>query len=63
MRNQNGNAVVGLPILICSTAAVFGWAWNIVKICDSDFSHITGMLIVRIIGIFIAPIGAVLGYF
>lgn len=62
MRNQNGNAVVGLLILICSIAAAFGWGWNIVKIVNSDFGHITGILIVRIIGIFVAPLGVVLGY-
>lgn len=39
-----------------------GWIANIVKLVGMDFGSITGMLIVRAIGIFIAPLGAVLGY-
>lgn len=50
--------VLGLGIL-----AVGGWVWNIVKIISTDFSNITGMLIARVIGVFLAPLGAVLGFF
>jgi len=46
--------------LVCAGAV--GWVWNIVKIMDSAMP-ITGMLIVRIIGVFMAPLGAILGYF
>lgn len=39
-----------------------GWVWNIVKIIGTGFDVFTGMLIARCIGVFIAPLGAVLGY-
>ena len=39
-----------------------GWIWNIVKIVQSGFDVITGMLIARCIGVFVAPLGAVLGF-
>ena len=39
-----------------------GWVWNIVKIIGTGFDVFTGMLIVRCIGVVIAPLGAVLGY-
>ena len=39
-----------------------GWVANIVKLVGMDFGAITGLLIVRAIGIFIAPLGAVMGY-
>jgi hypothetical protein len=39
-----------------------GWVWNIVKIIGTGFDVLTGMLIARCIGVFIAPLGAVLGY-
>lgn len=42
--------------------AGFGWVMNIVKICTSDVLF-TGMNLVRAIGIFIAPIGAIMGFF
>ena len=41
---------------------VFGWIWNIVKLVNSGFDVINGMLIARAIGIFVAPLGSVLGY-
>jgi hypothetical protein len=44
-------------------AAVVGWILNIVAIAGSSFDVLSGMLILRVIGIFVAPLGAVLGYF
>lgn len=44
-------------------AAVVGWIMNIVAIAGSSFDVIGGMLVLRIVGIFVAPLGAVLGYF
>lgn len=45
-------AVIGLGFI--------GWVLNLVQIADTD--HFTGMLILRAIGIFVAPLGAVLGW-
>ena len=39
-----------------------GWIANVVKIIGTGFDVFTCMLIVRCIGVFIAPLGAVLGY-
>ena len=35
---------------------------NIIKIVNTGFDVFTGMLIARCIGVFVAPVGAVLGY-
>lgn len=43
-------------------AAVVGWIANIVKIVGVISDPITGMFILRVVGIFVAPLGAVLGY-
>ena len=40
-----------------------GWVSNIIKIIDTGFADFNGMLIARCIGVFMAPLGAVLGYF
>ena len=40
---------------------VFGWGMNILKLIDAN--AIDGMVIARAIGIFVAPLGAILGYF
>ena len=39
-----------------------GWIWNVVKIAQSDFV-LTGMFVLRLIGVFVAPLGAIIGYF
>lgn len=63
MKNQKGNAVIGVIFLIAIVIAGFaGWVLNIVKLADMDFAHITGMIVLRAIGILMAPLGAVLGY-
>lgn len=56
-------ALVIVPILI-ALAAIYGWIANIVKIIGSlDDPTVTPMLIARVVGAFVAPIGAVLGFF
>ena len=44
--------------IIC--AAVFGWGWNIVRLAQSE--SLTGMSVLRTIGIFAFPLGCVLGF-
>jgi len=43
-------------------AAIVGWVMNIITIAHSSFDVLTGMLILRIVGIFVGPLGAILGY-
>lgn len=50
---------VGFPLIL---AAIFGWGWNVVKIATSDF-ELTGILIARVIGVFVPPVGSIIGYF
>lgn len=51
--------VLWLAIFI---AAGYGWVMNIVKIVDLGFEPWTGMVIFRCVGVFLPPLGAVLGY-
>jgi len=62
MKHSNFARNFILIYLAVFLVAVYGWVQNIVIIATSDF-EVTGMLIVRIIGVFVAPLGAVLGYF
>ena len=39
-----------------------GWIRNVIAVVHSDFSHIDGMTVVRVIGIPAAPLGAVVGW-
>lgn len=48
-------------LAIVLLAPLVGWIANIVKLVGSNFDPITGLVVARIIGIFVAPLGAVLG--
>lgn len=63
MKNQKGYASFQLVVVLIWLAAVGGWIANIVKIVGTISDPITGMFILRCVGIIAAPLGAVLGYF
>lgn len=42
---------------------IVGWGLNIYKVTISPLEPLTTMVIVRIIGIFLAPLGGILGWF
>ena len=57
-------AGIGGAIFVVAIIALAGYGWvvNSIKMVGMDFSTITGMMVVRAIGIFMAPLGAVMGY-
>ena len=66
--NKVGNVMSIWNVFVLGLTGVFvlgviGWVMNISKIFHSNFANISGELAVRIIGVFIAPVGAVLGWF
>lgn len=54
-----GLGIFGFILLIF---AMIGWVLNIVKLIQCAGGGVTGMLIIRIIGIFVAPLGCIMGY-
>lgn len=62
MTTRTGDWVVLLFYLALIIAIIYGWIMNIVIIAGSNFSEITGILVLRVVGIFVAPLGVVLGY-
>lgn len=69
LSKQKGYTLVDLFIFLFVTAVFlvgsFGWVLNISKIFDllSGDSGISGLLLLRALGIVFPPLGAVLGYF
>lgn len=61
--------VISIAIVIAWIAGIVGWVMNIVTIIGTLMASgdsaitVTGMLIARVIGIFVFPLGGVLGYF
>lgn len=60
---QKGTTLVELLTLIVYVAGIIGWVWNIIKIFHAVNDPITGVFILRVVGIFAAPLGVILGYF
>jgi hypothetical protein len=49
---------------ICLLTGVYGWVNNIIQLimhADMSLAHLTLMTVLRIVGIFFFPLGAVLG--
>lgn len=59
MRKQKGYTVNEIRIILF---ILFGWVLNIVAIAGASLDDLTTILILRFVGIFIFPMGAVLGY-
>lgn len=54
--------VVALAWILIVAIATVGWVMNIVKLVGMLDGEVTTMFIARIVGVFAAPLGAVLGY-
>lgn len=53
----------GLIVIAIWIAVIYGWIANIVDIIHTVSDPITGMFILRCVGIIVAPVGAIMGYF
>lgn len=63
MAKQGGFTALEALVLFLIVAGFGGWIANIVKFVGMLGGEVTAMFIARIVGIFAAPLGAVLGYF
>lgn len=60
MKNMSIFGVVFL--LLCMALSLFGWIVNIVKLFAMFDGPVTAMFVGRIVSVFAAPLGVVLGY-
>ena len=60
--SEIGSGFGVLVILVLTAAGIGGWVWNIVKIAESMDATVTGMFVARCIGVFVAPVGSILGF-
>ncbi len=54
--------IFGLGWLLLVSVAAIGWVMNIIAIVHAATGPLTTMLVLRIVGLFAFPLGAVLGY-
>ena len=62
MKKQLGYTATEIAVVLLVLAGGLGWIMNIVKLIGMGLDPITGLLIVRAIGIFVFPVGMVVGY-
>jgi hypothetical protein len=61
-KTQAGFPITELLVVVLLVAGAGGWIANIVKLVAMNMDHITGMLLVRAVGIFVVPLGVVMGF-
>ena len=54
--------IFALALLVVGPACVFGWVNNIIKLAHTSFEPITGIAVLRVVGILVVPLSCVLGY-
>lgn len=59
MKSEQIQAMIVFILVILGCV---GWIMNIVKMAATN-DLLTGLFVVRVVGVFVAPLGAVLGYF
>ena len=66
MKKVSWQISVSLPVVLffigLFLAAVGGWVANIVKIFGTSFDPLTEIAVLRVVGIFIPPLGSAMGY-
>ena len=67
MKKQFGFTLVEMVMALFIGVVVIGggigWIWNIIKLAGMTFDVLTGLLVLRVVGIFVVPLGMVVGYF
>ena len=61
--NQRGYTAVALLVILLWITAIVGWIGNVVQVVHAASDPITGVFILKCIGIVVAPLGSVLGIF
>ena len=62
MKKQSGFTSVELLVFVIILGGIGGWIANVVKLVGPLGGDITAMFVARVVGVFAAPLGAVLGF-
>ena len=60
MKNDGTAVVAGLVALVLIVLSFYGWVNNIVELVRA--TSVTGLVLLRAVGVFVAPIGVIMGY-
>ena len=59
---DDGFTLTEILITLVGILGIIGWVMNIVKIVETELVPMTTIFVIRVVGIFVPPLGAVLGY-
>lgn len=62
IKQRNIPNVLSLIYVLFLVACFVGWVMNIVKLFKTESFEFSGVVILQAVGIFIAPIGVIMGY-
>ena len=50
-------------IIVLAILSSIGWVMNLVALFNATFTPLTGALVLRVVGIFVPPLGGFMGWF
>jgi hypothetical protein len=60
---MGASVLLGVGVIAAAVfGCIYGWVMNIILLAHSTLTPVTGMVILRIAGIFLFPIGIIMGY-
>lgn len=63
MRNiSKTSACIAAILLLVGGAMVYGWVQNAIQLIDSSGGSFTPLFALRVIGLLVIPLGAILGF-
>lgn len=55
--------ILAFSQVLLTLVLMVGWVWNIIKLFNMEgIDPLTGELILRVVGVGVAPLGAIMGY-
>lgn len=61
--NSFFGSVAGMLAFVLMIGGIIGWCMNIYKLFGESFDPLTAIAVGRVVGVFMAPLGAVIGWF
>ena len=63
MKKYDIGTVAAIAILVVFIAGIVGWVMNLADLVGMFGASIDAEFVLQLVGLFVAPLGAVLGYF
>lgn len=62
IKQKKNSVILLLAYLLVVAVCCIGWIMNIINLFNTKNFELSGIVILQIVGIFLAPLGVVMGY-